>query len=510
VRLIEPISSGAENRKLQKVTLGVLLLVTVVGLALRLYRVVWQGAWYDEAFYMSISNSSFHDMMAKLVADFVQPPFHSYILHAVFQIAGFGDLQARLISVVCGTITIVVVFFLGRYLYGNSAGIFAAILMAVSQLAVMYSQEARNYAMALCLVALALSFYIVAIRERSVKAWVAFVMTAILMIYTHYFTGLAAGFLFAHGTLVRKRFGVPVRWLVWGALAVAVAFVPWLASGVVYNALHSGKTLPESQPNWFSAHWYTILRDVNRFNNGAIDGPLDSAPRCSYVCGLLFLLPALLALKPIVGMRAGVASGKWMDRDSALLLGGLWLVPHLILLVLGIRGMQYDVRYSLFCIVPYYLLVAGGLSSLPRNALRWSWIAAIVLYSALALRATYFVPYKEDYKGALTYIAAAENPDDCAIFLPFETLPYQWEIYAEGRQPPRMIVPGALDAEIGRCGRMWLVKYSRVRPRGNQLKEIEQKVGTVLVKTEERHYFWIDTVLFTRPGSGADGGPSVR
>lgn len=79
------------------VRLGILMLVTTAGLALRLYRAVWQGAWYDEAFSMHISNLPFHEMVPSLVADFVHPPLHYFFLHEVFAAAGFGDLQARLV-----------------------------------------------------------------------------------------------------------------------------------------------------------------------------------------------------------------------------------------------------------------------------------------------------------------------------------------------------------------------------------------------------------------------------
>lgn len=390
----------------------------------------------------------------------------------------------------------------------------AAILVAVSQLAVMYSQEIRPYSMALCLVAVAIYFYVVAVREQNVKAWCAFVVTVILMVYTNYFTALVAACLFTHCWLMRKRFSVQPGWLWWGASAMVAAFLPWLSSGVVYSALHSAKTLPQSQPSWFSADWLTFFRDLNSFNNGAINGALHPASRMSFAFGLLlFAVPVLLALKPL--FRRAAVLEKWSNRDSALLLAMLWLVPHLILLGLAMRGMQYSNRYSLFCLVPYYVLVAGGLASLPRSVWRWSWLAAIVLYSGFALRAQYSVPYKEDYRGALRFVAARQEPGDCAIFMPYGGLPIQWDIYEQNHKPPDLIAPAALDSKASLCGRIWLVTESRVSSISDRahLKEVEQKLGPLFfVKTEEKQYFWVDVALFARPNvaAGDNGEQTAR
>jgi 4-amino-4-deoxy-L-arabinose transferase-like glycosyltransferase len=489
------------------VSLGILFLVTAAGLALRMYRLVWQGAWYDEAYSMTLANLSLHDMPAKLILEPGHPPLYSFVLHAVFQVAGFGDMQARLVSVVFGTLTILTTYALARYLYNASAGLMAAVLVAVSQLAVMYSQETRDYAMGLCLVSVALYFYVKAMREHNLSAWCVFVLTAILMVYTHYCAALTAACLFAHGWLFRRRFAIPASWFLWGAFAIGVSYIPWLTSGVVYTILHNPISKPMSQPPWFAAHWYSIIQDLNRFNNGAIRGPLDPAPLGSYAFGLLFVFPALLALRPLIDRGSGHAVETWSNRDSALLLTVVWLVPQLIMLVIAFWGIRFDVRYTLFCLVPYYALVAGGLASLPRSVLRWSWLAVIVLYSALALRAQYLDHYKEDYRGALQYLAGAERPGDCVIFMPLGELPLQWDVYERNKLPPHIIAPAALDAESGRCGRIWLVKFSRVFTASDQaqLKGVEQSLGAFFFnKTEERQYFWVDVALFAGPNVAAD------
>lgn len=290
----------------------ILLLILVAGLALRLFRLNYQGVWYDEAFSLTVSNLSFGDMNAKLIADFVHPPLHYYILHGVFSGLGFGDFQARLVSALFGALTIVVMFRLGRYLFDAATGLIGALLIAVSQLAVMYSQEARPYAMAQFFTACAIYGFVVARKERRRLAWGGFITFAVLMLYTHYYTVLVLACLWLYDMAIGRTHRIPKLWWLTAGAVLALTMLPWLATGVIGNALHSPKTLPAGQPPWFSTRWSTFIRDVNRFNNGAFDGLLESAPKWSFgVGGLLFVWPVWLTARSLF---RGPRKGRKADR----------------------------------------------------------------------------------------------------------------------------------------------------------------------------------------------------
>ncbi len=115
--------------------------IVVLGIAVRLYRLNYQSVWYDEIFSLTLSHMSLGQMIQYLVKDVVHPPLHYFLLHVWFMVVGFGPYQARLLSVVFGTLAIAATYRLGDYLFGRRAAIIAALLLALSQLAVMYSQE---------------------------------------------------------------------------------------------------------------------------------------------------------------------------------------------------------------------------------------------------------------------------------------------------------------------------------------------------------------------------------
>jgi 4-amino-4-deoxy-L-arabinose transferase-like glycosyltransferase len=495
--------SPRDDKSVPLLAAATLVLIFLAGAGLRLYRLTWQSLSDNEAFSVTVSRLPFHQMTAKIVKDIVHPPLHCYTLHGVFREFGFGDFQARLVSAVFGMITVGVIFLLGRYLFDTFTGLVASMLMAVSQLGIMYSQEARPYAMAVCVSACATYCFCVAWREHRWLAWCGFIVFAILMLYTQYFTVLILGCLLFYSVVQKKHIGIPLSWWLVAVIAVLIAFVPWLTSGVIHSALSSPKVTLKSQPLFFGIDRFTYIRDLTGFNNGNVDNLiLPRSPRrwCVLLGGLLFSMPALLALKPLVS-RGAAREGGFVERHTSALLAILWIVPHLVLIAMGLMGMQYHVRYVLFCIVPYYVLVAKGVTAIPIPTARAAWVIGIILFSGFALRANYFSPYKEDYRDALLHIASAQQPGDCMVYFPYpETdLPErEWTVYLSARTPPRIIPPSTIETAAGDCGRVWFISWQVFPADTEHLQQIERRLPAFFSEAEEKHYFWVVTALFER------------
>jgi 4-amino-4-deoxy-L-arabinose transferase-like glycosyltransferase len=128
------------------------VLVTLVALALRLYRLNAQGAWVDEAFTIHAAAQPWNEMMAILISDYNHPPLHTALLWAWFDAVGVGVVQARLISVLAGTGAVLAIYWLAGLMFGRRTALVAAVLLAVSQLGILHAQEARAYALLLLVV----------------------------------------------------------------------------------------------------------------------------------------------------------------------------------------------------------------------------------------------------------------------------------------------------------------------------------------------------------------------
>jgi uncharacterized membrane protein len=121
-------------------------IVVLLGFLLGMYRLDYQSVWYDEALSLTRSRLPLAEMMAKVSQDFVHPPLHNFLLYVWYKIVGFGAWQSRLLSVIFHTLAIVIMYQLAQYLFEHRMALLSALLLTVSQLGVMYAQEARAYA----------------------------------------------------------------------------------------------------------------------------------------------------------------------------------------------------------------------------------------------------------------------------------------------------------------------------------------------------------------------------
>ena len=352
----------------------------------------------------------------------------------------------------------------------------------------MYSQEARSYAMFLFLALCTAYLFLRSLEGGGRGVRLGFFVSAVALLYTHYYAVFVLLALASYALLLQRSLvpGAAKRMLM--TLALALTFpLPWLASGVIAKALTSPKLAPHIQPPWFAVHSSTLLKTVNRFNNGYMYGPIEAAPRWTFVLGmLLFTAPA--------GMVLWRARRDGTCRQASLVLLLCLPVP-LIVALSAAFSLQYGMRYAVFCVGFYYILVARGVLQL-RRALSAALIVVILAYSAPALRAVYSTSYKENYRDALRDLSAQWRAGDCAVFWPSETIPLQWWFDSRGQRPPlhAITLQAAANMESD-CRRVWLVTYS-------ELVTPTTEVGAEALNKRFHHsarqsYFWITLDLYT-------------
>lgn len=150
------------------------MLVTATGLFLRLYGLGNASISMDEAVDLFLAGLSIADIWAYIAHGFIfHPPLFYWVQHVVL-LFGTGEFILRLPSALYGALTIPVVYLIGKEFHSRDIGILAAGLLAVSPFHIFYSQDARPYAMMLLFCAIALVYFMEAIRTDSGSAWVLF------------------------------------------------------------------------------------------------------------------------------------------------------------------------------------------------------------------------------------------------------------------------------------------------------------------------------------------------
>jgi 4-amino-4-deoxy-L-arabinose transferase-like glycosyltransferase len=475
-----------------------LLLVVLLGLGLRLFHLDHQSLRDDEIFSVALSHMPLHEMWHHIVEDFVHPPLHYLLLHFWFKVVGFGPYQARMLSVIFGTLTIVFVYLIGNSLFGRRSAILAALLLAVSQRAVMTSQDARPYAQLLLVVSVCIYVFIIAIRTGRAGPWWMLICMTTLAIYTHYYGAFAIVSLMIFCGIYQKRYRISAFRLIGGALTVVVLYLPWLTSGIIpvfladYAKGHTGNV---------SVHWWTLFTIVNEFNNGRIWGFHSASTWSAFILGILFFsLPAVVALIPLTQEPRRDASARIM-RENLVLLLLLSMVPTIAALIIGKFVQPYHIRYIIFVAAPYYLLVALGLTSIKSAPLRRSLIILGACYCAFALRANYFIPYIEDYRDAYDHIAQKREPGDCYVGTPaWESyhIRWAWAIY-HGELPP-MTLSKIEDLGPGRnsCSRVWVISVTPDWDPGMEAEseQARSRLAQMYEDIDPQRYYWVSLDLY--------------
>jgi uncharacterized membrane protein len=330
----------------------VLLLIVLTGAALRLFHLDAQSVWYDEAFSVAHSVRPLAELFEILISDVVHPPLHYLVLHGWFLIAGFGAMQARLVSVIFGTLSIPLLFLLARRFTDSATSLVAAFLLAISQIGVYYSQEARPYAQTQFLSLLAALAFLSFLQKPNFRRSISFAAASAALLYTHYY---GAGTLLALGLywLIFRRDYSPLVFyrLATVVVVLAIAYVPWISVLESGGRLNQQRLIRTNVPLAETPNLLSPIAALNRFNNGKFDSIEVPSSIPQTLLGLgMFTLPA-----------AGALWLTWRRRGQGVILGCfLAAIPVGMAIVLGVFGVIFNYRHYSFAVPGYYLAVAIG------------------------------------------------------------------------------------------------------------------------------------------------------
>ncbi|MDQ6748511.1 MAG: glycosyltransferase family 39 protein [Candidatus Dormibacteraeota bacterium] len=337
--------------------------VTLLGLAARGVALGRSPLWSDEAFMGELMRRSFREMITVVHND-NHPPLQ-YLLVRGATALGNTPVTLRLPSVLAGAAAVPVAMALGRRLGGDRAGIASGGLVALMPLLVLWSRDARMYALATTMV-LVMALALWRAVENPTRGRVAvYGLTVLVGLYSHYLVALAVPMqLLAAALFLRPRRRVLVRLGV-AAAAAAAALAPWLLYALP-QFRHAG------EPYWSRAFSIPGVATEVLYQAG------HPGPTGLLVAGTL-LGPPLLVLVSVAMYRSSA------DRERRGLLyvlgcGGLSL---LVLFVVSLKRPLLDERF-LNLYTTQFLPVAG-------LALAWGsrrWLIAVALVALLGVTAT--------------------------------------------------------------------------------------------------------------------------
>jgi 4-amino-4-deoxy-L-arabinose transferase-like glycosyltransferase len=433
-----------------------LLLVLLLATGLRLVHLSHQSFWLDEV----LTVNTVRRAVPSLAMSGTTPPLY-YILMTfwVQRLVPETEAMVRLPSALFGIGAVALLFLLGRRLLGTRAGLFAALLLAVSPFHIHYSQEARAYSLMVLLTLLSwLALIRVLDRESPVRlaSWAA--TTALLLLSHNYALFLVAAQL-AFLLIWGRRHGIrPTRWLI-GIGLLGLLSLPWIRVLLI---------MVEQLRH--AVYWIQppVLADFVKLYRMMCS---DS--------GWLMKIDLLLVLAGLAWWRyrfgrAGTGPAGDGDRGTRLhgrtsipLLGS-WLFIPLVLMVAASWFLLplYQHRYALALLPPFLLLVAWGASGHGNRPVALVLVGLVLCFNIPGLLAYYSGENREPWREAAGLVANLARPGDTMLFIaPMVREPFNY-YYRGLKLPTRVLSRYPWEAQqverfvtrsAGRSKRLWAV-----------------------------------------------------
>ncbi len=391
---------------LRRLELGAVFALTALALALRVSSIS-RSLFTDEAYSLALAQRSFGHMLALFGYEANGTPY-AIVLWPLIRIFGTGEQLLRAPSVLAGTASVPALWWAARRFAGPLVALLAAALLAVSPMAVWYSQEARAYAFVVLSACLAFGALPRALeRSGERRAWIGYVAAMTLLAYCEIF---AAPLALPAQALIAWRAGRLAfrRWLR-SLLAVLVCCLPLLVAAVIARSRRDALY-------WLPKTSRTLVTLTLQEFTAGFSG--ETSVRWATLAAAVVLVGA--ALWGVWRQRAG-------RFDGALAMALCWgLAPAAVLLVISSEEPVFWPRYAILSLPGLCLalaLAAERLWQRPRGAVVAALCTAVLVIGALGADAHQEGHLQEDWPPLAAWLRAERAPGqptivDNALVLP--------------------------------------------------------------------------------------------
>jgi len=299
---------------------------------------------------------------------FQREDYSAPLYQLLLRILVWGDRPSEWVvrapAILCAVISLPVVWWLARSLFGNSVARLVVPLVTLNGLFAHYAREGRPYSMFFLLSALSMASFWQLVHAGRKRDWLLYVGSTAALCYSHYYglLCLPAQAVYAAGEV---RFHKPSRrkgllaFAAVGVVAVLVLPAVWL----VWRYITSG--IPAMSESWLRRP--VFLHTILFWHVGELMGSPGFGPLCVYTFLVAFWQPAALYDPKAIKSVPSTIPGNWWERHRPALLCGLWIVFSLgvPVAISSVRPI-YHVRYGLPVLMPVLLLQLAGLQRMRR------------------------------------------------------------------------------------------------------------------------------------------------
>lgn len=379
-----------------------LLLITFVGILLRIYQIGKQSLWLDEVFTMHVSQLSPYEIWKFTVSSFdVHPPLFYWLEHISISFLGLTPLGLRIFPAVFGILTIPVFYVIGKDLYNENLGLLLSIFIAISPFHIFHSQDARMYTLFLLLFSVSVLFLIKYIKTKKTIFFITSALILAATCYVHFLSFVLSSIFIYTILLVLCLENKSLIKNTFTHLCICVIsilpLIPTMVTTIFLNP--SNPFYIDSGRNIVYTGIDMIIRTTTQMSGSSI--PLS--------LGLYFLM--------IYGAYAMLPTVK----NS--IIPKITLFPPAVITIISIPlsyKMQLEPRYFIFLLLPLFLIISYGVyelyngmktryTRLNKKIITTALVIIIILLHTPAIYFHYTANTKPDWSGLSGEISSISN-----------------------------------------------------------------------------------------------------
>lgn len=389
------------STRITPIQIASLLALLAIAIGLRLYKIETESVWFDECVtYLELKKdlSPLEFFRAEAYYDPATVPVYFGSAYVWYNLGFTSVIGMRALSLVAGTITIVVLYAFGRRLFGHMGGMTAALCMTAAKLQIYMSQEIRNYTFTLMFAAIAMYALHEAVITNRKQWWVINVVANGLLCLTHFIAGLL---LLAQGIYL-----VTVHWRRIKTIAIwAASHAPFLAFIPIWIKFVTPGNM-EEQTNWITfAGFDRAFRAYFFVFAGSYQDAMDFVRTVPLGMPVHYVLGALMMAAGAVFVSYSARHWKqghspaqgYTFSSAALLLVWLFVPPATLFIVARLVRPVFIERYVLYSSLALFLVVGGAVAALPRRQWQYAAFAVLALVYAGNL-VDYPRPLRHDFR----------------------------------------------------------------------------------------------------------------
>ena len=387
----------------------ILLATIVLAAILRIYDLGAESLWYDEV--GSIDQATRNLLV--LFSKFHLSPLYFFLLRYWMRIFGVSEFALRFLSVIFGIGSVLLIYKLGEMLFSKKVGLISSLILAVSPFHIFYSQEARHYSLFVFWTLLSMLFFLTILKRKNsgIKLYVYYGIATVLLLYTTLwgiFVVVVQNLFFFLQKITQRK-----RWIV-TQIVIFLIFLIWLIPFFVF--LCEQKEYVKACIQWIPRpEFNSLIETFKAFSYGGsryggwdffiTPEEIGLSQGLLYVMGIFFIL--------------GIIPFKKTERPTAYF-AGLWLfVPLMAMFIFSLSYYSvFLVRYLIFALPAYYLLVAKGIERIKKRLYKILIILVIAILTLPSLIVYYTKTLKMDWRGAIDYVESRIEKDEIIIMAP--------------------------------------------------------------------------------------------